>query len=314
MKRKIVFIKKYDYGKGVFDLGDYVISYASSCHFGCEYCYLKYAKVPEKIVIYDNLEVLAKEIRELFANRKEKKFYFNLGETTDAFLSEKHLLIIDKIAEIIKKNAWAYQKEAILELRTKTENIFRYSLKKKENLIYVYAVSLLPEIVIKEFEKNTASLEKRIATIKKAQELGFLIGLRFEPIILYPVLGITYEDVLNSLNNLISEYQKIFIKLKEILDLRFLSTISLGTLRLIKRQYKDLREKRSKLAFFEMILCPDKKYRYSRPIRVFIYENLIKKLREILGDEITDKIYLTAEFPYIWKAVNLPFKKLIDFY
>jgi len=314
MKRKIVFVKKYDYGKGVFDLGDYIISYASACHLGCEYCYLKYAKVPKKIVVYDNLEILEKEIRELFSQREEEKFYFNLGETTDAFLSEKHLLIIDKISEIIEKNAWVYKKKAILELRTKTENIFCYSLKKKENLIYVYAVSLLPEIVIKEFERSTSSLEKRIATIKKAQELGFLIGLRFEPIILYPVFGITYEDVLNSLDNLISEYKKIFVKLKEILDLKSLSTISLGTLRLIKSQYKDLKERKSKLAFFEMVLCPDKKYRYSRPIRVFIYENLIKKLKEIFDNKIIDKIYLTAEFPYIWKAVNLPFKKLIDFY
>ncbi len=314
MKRKIVFVKKYDYGKGVFDLGDYIISYASSCHFGCEYCYLKYAKVPKKIVVYDNLEVLEKEIKELFSTSEEKRFYFNLGETTDAFLSEKHLSIIDKISEIIERNALVYKKQAILELRTKTENIFCYSLKKKENLIYVYAVSLLPEGVIKEFEKSTSSLEKRIATIKKAQELGFLIGLRFEPIILYPVLGITYEAVLTSLNNLISEYQKIFTKLKEILDLRFLSTISLGTLRLTKSQYKDLKERKSKLAFFEMVLCPDKKYRYSRPIRVFIYKNLIKKLKEIFDDKIIDKIYLTTEFPYIWKAVDLPLKKLIDFY
>lgn len=314
MKRKIVFIKKYDYGKGVFDLGDYVISYASSCHLSCEYCYLKFAKIPQKPVIYENVEILDKEIKELFLIDNNKKIYFNLGETTDSFLSDDHIKIIDKISEVIEKNAQEYGKKIILELRTKTANIFKFlPFKKRKNLIYVYAISLLPNETILEFEKNTAGLEKRIEGIKKAQELSYLIGLRFEPIILYPVLGITYEEILSSLKNLVVCYNKIFERVFPVLDFNLLHSISLGTLRLTKKQYKYLKEKRSKLAFFEMVLTSDKKYRYSRPIRVYIYQELIKNLKEIFGEKIISKIYLANEFPYIWKACNLPLKLITNF-
>lgn len=315
MKRKIVFIKKYDYGKGVFDLGEYVISYASSCSFLCEYCYLRFAKTPKKPVIYENIEVLKEELKELFLKEERKDFYFNLGETTDAFLSEKHIEIIDKISELISFFAEKYNKKVFLELRTKTDNILKFpSLKKRKNLFYVYGVSLLPEEVIANFEKGTAGLERRIEGIKKGQELSYLIGLRFEPIIIYPVFGIIYEEVINSLKNLISLYKDIFLKLSSLLDISLLHSISLGALRLTKKQYKYLKEKRSKLAFFEMVLSPDKKYRYSRPIRLYLYQELIKSLKEIFGKGIINKIYLSTEFPYIWKSCNLPLKLLTNFY
>ncbi len=315
MKRKIVFIKRYDYGKGVVDLGEYVISYASSCSFLCEYCYLKFAKAPKKPIIYENIEVLEKELKELFLKEETKNFYFNLGETTDAFLSEKHIEVINQISELISFFAERYDRRVFLELRTKTDNILKISpLNKRKNLFYIYGVSLLPEEIISNFEKGTANLEKRIAGIKKAQELSYLIGLRFEPIIIYPVFGITYEEVVNSLKNLISLYKEIFLKLRSFLDISLLHSISLGTLRLTKKQYKYLKEKRSKLVFFEMVLSPDKKYRYSRPIRLYLYQELIKNLKEIFGKTIIDKIYLSTEFPYIWKGCNLPLRLLSAFY
>ncbi|MCS7249636.1 MAG: hypothetical protein N2323_07150 [candidate division WOR-3 bacterium] len=313
MKRKIVFIKKYDYGRGVFDLGEYVISYASSCHLGCEYCYLKFAKTPKEPVIYENIEVLEKELTQLFLENKAQNFYFNLGETTDAFLSEKHIETIDKISEVISFLAEKYDKRIFLELRTKTDNILKFpSLNKRKNIFYIYAISLLPEEGITNFERNTASLEKRIESIKKAQKLSYFIGLRFEPIIVYPVLGITYEKVIKSLKGLIISYNKILEKISSILDFDLLHSISLGTLRLTKKQYKYLKEKKSKLAFFEMVLSPDKKYRYSRPIRVYIYQELIKSLKEIFGEKIVNKIYLATEFTYIWKACNLPLKSIVQ--
>ncbi|MEO0112080.1 MAG: spore photoproduct lyase family protein [candidate division WOR-3 bacterium] len=315
MRRKIVFIKKYDYGKGVFDLGEYVLSYASSCDLGCEYCYLQFAKTPKEPVIYENVEVLEKELKELFLKEEKESFYFNLGETTDAFLSERHIEIIDKISEVISFWSEKYDKRVFLELRTKTDNLFKFpSLNKRRNLFYIYAISLLPQEVINNFERNTAPLEKRIESIKKAQELSYLIGLRFEPIIIYPVFGIDYEGVVNSLKNLISLYQDIFLKISFLLDTFLLHSISLGALRLTKKQYKYLKEKKSKLAFFEMVLTPDKKYRYSRPIRVYLYQELIKNLKEIWGEKIINKVYLATEFPYIWKACGLPLKLLTDFY
>ncbi|MEO0097020.1 MAG: spore photoproduct lyase family protein [candidate division WOR-3 bacterium] len=314
MRRKIVFIKKYDYGKGVFDLGEYVISYATSCSLGCEYCYLQFAKTPREPVIYENLEVLEQELKELFLKEEERNFYFNLGETTDSFLSQNHIEIIDRIGERISFFAERYNKRVFLELRTKTDNILKFSsLNKKKNLFYIYGISLLPEETIINFEKNTASLESRIESIKKAQELSYLIGLRFEPIIIYPVFGITYEEVINSLKNIIINYQEIFFKIFKILDVSRLHSISFGALRLTKKQYKYLKEKKSKLAFFEMVLAPDKKYRYSRPLRVYIYQELIKSLKEIFGNKIIERIYLATEFPYIWKACNLPLKLITGF-
>jgi hypothetical protein len=53
-----------------------------------------------------------------------------------------------------------------------------------------------------------------------------------------------------------------------------------------------------------MFLCEDGKFRYSRPIRVTIYNELINFVKS-LCPETENKIFLSFEFDYIWQACGL---------
>ena len=72
-------------------------------------------------------------------------------------------------------------KNAYLELRTKSGNITQISkINPIKNVIIAY--SLNPQNIINEFEQKTPNFEKRLNCLKKIQETGWTIGLRFDPI------------------------------------------------------------------------------------------------------------------------------------
>jgi|GEM_PF-1145096 len=314
-QKKTSYIVKYNYGRGVVDLGEYVISFATSCDLGCEYCYLKYSKVPKKPILYDLLrEKFAEEIEILFSLPMEEKiFYLNAGETADSLLTITHFEELHKIVEITYGKAKKYNVRCFIELRTKTENIFK--IKKiptnNEFIKIVYTATLTPQNIIEKFEKagRVASLQRRIEALKYALSLGLLVGIRLEPIIFYPVTGLSYKEILNSMQILLNNYRSLLFSCRDILNSKNFHSLALSSLRLTKKQYKILKNKRSELCFPEMFLCPDGKYRYSRPIRVKIYTELINYIKSI-SPQLISKLLLSFEFDYIWRACNLEVKKL----
>jgi DNA repair photolyase len=104
-ERKTYFINKYNYGEGVVGFDEYVISLGTNCSLGCKYCYLKFSKTPQTPIIYQNFNKLEEELERLFLSKKEKIFYFNLGETTDSFLTKKHFETLIEISKIIDELA-----------------------------------------------------------------------------------------------------------------------------------------------------------------------------------------------------------------
>ncbi len=310
MIRKTHFINKYDYGKDVVDLDEYVVSLGTNCSLGCEYCYLKFSKTPQQPVIYENFEKFTEEIKELFNATKKDIFYFNLGETTDSFLTKQHFETLEKLIEIINTTAKEHKKFCFVELRTKTANIKKFAKRLFfENVKLIYAATFSPQQLIEKFEKGTANLKERLNSLSFAQQLNFLVGIRLEPIILYPVLGISYKDILESTENLVNEYKSLIkLTLNEI-NHKNLHSIALSTLRLTKKQFKLLTKQKSQLCFFETFLCPDGKIRYSRPIRINIYKQLIDFIKN-LYPELVEKTLLSFEFEYIWRNCNLKIKTL----
>ncbi len=311
--RKTCFISKYVYGNKIVDLDEYVVSLGTGCNLGCEYCYLKFSKVLGNPTVYENLDNITVELTNLFSLPKSV-FYFNCGETTDSLLTDQHIHSLSKLISIISNLAENYEKKCFIELRTKTANLLKKNeknlCKHSKNVKIIYTASLAPQNVVSEFEKHTATVQERLQSLSYAQQLGFLIGLRFEPIILYPVNGITYNDVISAVENLIANYEKLINSVVEKIETQKLHSITFSCLRLTRQQFRQLLQNRSKLCFYEMFLCPDKKYRYSRPIRTEIYSRLISLLRNCLGNEIVLKIFLATEFDYIWRDCGLVIKNL----
>lgn len=311
--RKTSYVSRYNYGRDIVDLGEYVISYGSNCTLECEYCYLRFVKVPNKAIVYEvDLNKLTSELEVIFSNGKENVLYFNCGETTDSFLTTEHIKFAEMIVEKLLVFSRKYSKKVYIEFRTKTKNASLLNFGKGLGLVVpVYAISLLPEGIRKFVERNSLSTSERIEDLASLVESGNVVGIRVEPIIVYD--GYVGGGV--KLENFLSEYNKMFMELSEKLRNNYdkIHSISLSVLRFTKNQFKRLLEEKSKLIFPEMVVCPDGKYRYSRPLRVFIYSKLIDFLRKGFGDEILGKICLACEFDYIWKSCNLKIKRMIDF-
>ena len=90
-------------------------------------------------------------------------------------------------------------KKGVLEIRSKSINIKVFEkVKPLENVIPAF--SLNPEYVVKEFEDKTPSLSKRLKAIIKLQNLGWSIGLRFDPLIYCEQKG-GYEEFLKMFLN-----------------------------------------------------------------------------------------------------------------
>lgn len=310
MLRKTKFITKYNYGNEVVDLDEYVVAFSDSCYLNCEYCYLKFSKTPKLPVIYQNFNKFESELKELLSLSKEKIFYFNFGETTDTLMSEQHFNCLYDSVLLISNLAKKFNKLCFIEIRTKTKNI--YKLSKPfifQNVYTIYATTLSPQEVVNNFEPNTASTKDRIESIKYANQLGMLTGLRFEPIILYPVEGIFYKNVVDSVENVVKSYKLLINEIFQKVNVKNLHSVTLSCLRLTKKQFKYLLDKKSVLCHFEMLLCQDKKYRYSRPIRVTIYRQLIEHIKKV-SPELNNRILLSFEFKYIWESCGLKLQTL----
>ena len=87
------------------------------------------------------------------------------------------------------------------------------------------AFSLNPEHVVKEFEDKTPSLSKRLKAIIKLQNLGWSIGLRFDPLI--------YCEQKEG-------YEEFFKNVFELIDKNKIHSVTLGKFRMPDRYLKKI--------------------------------------------------------------------------
>jgi len=280
-KRKDKFIEKYNYGLNIVDLGEYVVRLSNYCPLECKYCFANELVKDKTTKIYTNYYKLKQELKNI-RKKSDKTLYFNAGENADSLLFDNVFPITQHIIPIFNKYENTY-----LELRTKTDNIQNLlSIKNNRNIIVAFSIS--PEEIIKKYEQNTVSLERRIKALIKCQEAGYLTGLRFEPVI--------------NIKNLDKIYTKLIEQIRYVIDIKKLHSITLSTIRFTKLQYKKLIDKNCKIAFDEFVLCQDNKYRYFRFIRVKIYKTIISILKDNFKNIC---ILLSTEPEYIWNDCNL---------
>jgi DNA repair photolyase len=311
-KRKTTFVTRYDYGNGVVDLEEFVLSYATSCNLGCQYCYLNFVKTPKEPILYENKDKMFEELEELVRNPLYNEYYLNCGETADSFLTDEYIKLAGSVVDFLSFLVDKYNKKVTIEFRTKTGNIDKISPVKSKNIKVIYATSLVPEKIRKNVEIHTINIEDRIKNLTVAVDKGMGIGLRFEPIIM---IGEENNETEVVIRNLLMEYEELIFKTKDIIskNVNRIHSISLSVLRFTKQQFKDFIAKKSKLVWPEMVLCPDGKYRYSRYIRIEIYKKIIELLMKYFGDNIVSKTYLATEFKYIWCSCGLEIKKMVNF-
>ena len=221
------------------------------------------------------------EIKSLSHLNPERILRIGTGELTDSLaldpitgLSEK---IIDQLPEF---------PNVLLELKSKTDHI-NHLLNASPNRV-VLSWSVNPQNLVKTDEKKSSSLRSRLFAARKAVDNGFLIGLHFDPIIYQ-------SEGQESYSNLIKQIP-VYVNPSHI------AWISLGTFRFPPQLKPVIQERfpQNRIMIGEQVTGLDGKIRYIKPLRLKIYKDIVKTLRQQLGDVF---IYFCMESQDVWEKI-----------
>jgi spore photoproduct lyase len=222
-------------------------------------------------------------LQKVLDENPDKFFRIGTGQLADS-LSLDH---ITGFSEILVP-FFARQKNAVLELKTKSTNIDRLSpLSPEGNTIVSW--SLNSKKIQQEEEHKCAPISERIKTAKEVlTNQGYRAGFHFDPIIDYPGWEKDYAEVLEELFGTIPEKQ--------------IAWISLGCLRMMPALKPIMEERfpKSGLPQAEWITGMDGKMRYFKPRRIEIYREMVSMIRA-QAPKVT--LYLSMESPEVWTQV-----------
>jgi len=261
----------------------HVLRSVHNCPFECSYCFLQNYLNDGTTKIVDDTQALMDEVKTKIHNEPSKLFRIGTWELGDSLALD---LKTGQAAKLIMK--FTRLKNAVLELKTKSDCIDQIlDIKHRQNTIVSW--SLNTDYVISSEESGTASLDRRIASIHKIIDSGYLIGLHFDPMIYHD----GWEDGYRTL------VQEVF----RAVPAERVAWISIGSLRFnsemkkkIENNYPD-----SRLTSAEMVLGDDSKVRYVKPLRVRMYKLLNEELNKHISQ--TNLVYLCMERWDVWDKV-----------
>lgn len=207
---------QYETGGGAH----YYFSHMLNCVYDCRYCFLQGMLRSANYLLFVNYEDFLADIKAI-ANQHQtddKPVWFFSGYDCDSLAYEP----VTKFAEYFVP-AFKDIDNAVLELRTKSTQI-RSLLNIKPQANTVVAYSLSPERIAAQVEKGAPPLAKRIDALKKLQQHGWRIGLRFDPIVWHA----DYQ----------SDYQQAITQVFGELETDKIDSVTLGGFRLPKGFYK----------------------------------------------------------------------------
>jgi spore photoproduct lyase len=199
---------------------NYYFSHMLNCLYDCRYCFLQGMYQSAHFVLFVNYEDFQADIHHLCQNNPADDIHFFSGYDCDSLALEP----VSGFAEVFLPffatlpNAW-------LELRTKSTQI-RNLLNQKPLPRCIVAFSLSPSEVAGKLEHKTPPLERRLDAIVKLQKQGWLIGLRFDPVI--------YQA------NYQQQYKALFEQVFTVINHDLLHSVSLGLFRLPEGYFKKI--------------------------------------------------------------------------
>lgn len=197
---------------------NYYFSHMLNCLYDCRYCFLQGMYQSANYVLFVNYEDYQQDIKNICLESPNEPFHFFSGYDCDSLALEpvtgfaKHFLPF--FADI--PNAW-------VELRTKSTQI-RSLLGRQPDPRCIVAFSLSPDEIATKVEDKAPSLNKRLDALYKLQEQGWLIGLRFDPLI--------YQSGYQQ------QYKNLFEQVFSLIKPDLLHSVSLGVFRLPEKYFK----------------------------------------------------------------------------
>jgi len=260
----------------------YVINSMTNCSLGCTYCILQSYLDTPRLRIYTNYRNVFDELDHFLAARTGECFRIGTGELTDS-------LILDEITGIAAEyiRYFARQSNAVLELKTKTDNI-RHLLGIPHDGRTVMAWTLSPPAVIRAHEGRSARLEQRLAAATASVAHGFPVAFHLDPVIHYPTWETDYPDLIAELFRHVRPADIAWISLG---SLRFMSDLKIIV---------ETRRPGCDLFQDEFIRGLDGKARYFIDLRLKMYRRIVDELQKHAP---TTPLYFCMESADVWREI-----------
>lgn len=251
---------------------NYYFSHILNCLYDCRYCFLQGMYQSAHYVLFINYEDFQDDIQAICHNNPDDNIHFFSGYDCDSLALEPVTCFAQEFLLFFAElpNAW-------LELRTKSTQI-RSLLNQKPLPRCIVAFSLSPDDIADKLEHKAPSLERRLEAINKLQKQGWLIGLRFDPII--------YQT------NYQQQYKALFEKVFALIDNNLLHSVSLGLMRLPDNYFKKIHK-----------LYPDEKL-FASPLQsqhgmTSYRQDLEKEMLQFCTEQLLTYIPASKFFPCI---------------
>jgi len=244
---------------------NYYFSHMLNCIYDCEYCFLQGKHMSAHYLLFINYEDFFIEIEKKIKQNRFEKSYFFSGYDCDSLAFDGITGFVESFLPIFERN-----KNGILEIRTKSvkiQNILKY--KPIDNCIIAF--SFTPENISKLIEHKVPSVKKRIDSMKKLAEMGWKIGLRFDPII--PAC------------NFAKIYETLFKNIASNIPKENIHSISFGMMRFPKKMFKKMiKEYPNKKIISLNFKNNNGIYSYSKEVQKKLENIVIKKLKKYMKD------------------------------
>jgi spore photoproduct lyase len=275
------FVKDFHIPPGAPPCGEKYIVSMLNCPFHCSYCYLQSYLDHGHPVIFTNRDKMKDEIQKLIKNDPPR--YLTTGEYGDS-------LALDDITGTVMDLLPTFNgSDTMLEIRTKSDAI-DHIIRSIKNYGYtgnlVITWTLAPENMVKQEERGTASLKKRLDAIRKSCTAGIKVGIRFDPVIPF------YADMDN--------YWRLLQMISQVAEGDMINRFELGVLRFPPGLFNLIRKRKSfsPLLHGEFFKDQEDKIRLYRPFRVKIYRELHLRIRRLFPKV---PVELSMEHSSVWE-------------
>ncbi|MFN3235273.1 MAG: spore photoproduct lyase family protein [Gammaproteobacteria bacterium] len=205
-------------GFGIGGQQNFYFSHMLNCLYDCRYCFLQGMYPSAHHVIFVNYEDFMGEIAAI--SKQHENSYFFSGYDCDSLAYEPVTGFLNAFIPFFKA-----EKNAILELRTKSSNI-RELLKHEAIDNCVVAYSFTPQEISNRVEHGVPSIDKRLQAMRRLAERGWKLGLRFDPLI--------YSQQFET------QYQLLIQEIFQNISPNNLHSISVGPLRFPEKMYQKI--------------------------------------------------------------------------
>ncbi|MBW2614918.1 MAG: DNA photolyase [Deltaproteobacteria bacterium] len=260
--------------------GYQILNVATNCPLDCSYCILQSYFNQPYLKTFVNLEQGVEQVLKVIDSSPDLVFRVGTGEFTDSLAIDPITRWSDWLLPLFSK-----RKNAVLELKTKTDNI-RGLLNSKFRDRIIVSWSLNSPLITAREEHRAVSLKKRLEAARQCQSEGFVLGFHFDPLIPHP----KWKE----------EYTKTLELLDKYIDPKGIIWISLGSLRFMPGLKPIIRRRHPNTCVLdgEFIIGLDGKIRYFKPIRMELYSYMRRNLEKWHPDS---GLYLCMESHDVWQ-------------